>query len=202
MAPISAPMLQIVALPVAEIDSAPGPKYSTIAPVPPFTVRMPATLRMTSFGAAHPESEPCRCTPISFGTRVLYGQPAITSTASAPPTPIATMPSPPAFGVWLSVPIIIPPGNAYCSSTTWWMMPEPGFQKPMPYFAETVRRNSYTSEFTSTACLRSMSAPTRAWMRWSQWTVDGTCTVGRPAVMNWSSAICAVASCMATRSGR
>ena len=49
VAPISAPMLQIVALPVAEIDSAPGPKYSTIAPVPPFTVRMPATFRMTSF---------------------------------------------------------------------------------------------------------------------------------------------------------
>ena len=60
---------------------------------------------------------------MSFGTRVLNGQPAITSTASAPPTPIATMPSPPAFGVWLSVPIIIPPGNAYCSSTTWWMIP-------------------------------------------------------------------------------
>ena len=36
---------------------------------------------------------------------------------------MATMPRPPAFGVWLSVPIIIPPGNAYCSSTTWWMMP-------------------------------------------------------------------------------
>ena len=72
---------------------------------------------------------------MTFGTRVLNGQPAITSTASAPPTPIATMPSPPAFGVWLSVPIIIPPGNAYCSSTTWWMIPEPGFQKPMPYFA-------------------------------------------------------------------
>ena len=44
---------------------------------------------------------------------VLNGQPAITSTASAPPTPIATMPRPPALGVWLSVPIIIPPGNAY-----------------------------------------------------------------------------------------
>ena len=56
VAPISAPMLQIVALPVAEIDSAPGPKYSTIAPVPPFTVRMPATLRITSFGAVQPES--------------------------------------------------------------------------------------------------------------------------------------------------
>ena len=92
-------MLQIVALPVAEIDAVPGPKYSTIAPVPPFTVRMPATLRMMSLGAAHPDSSPVSLTPIRRGTRVLNGQPAITSTASAPPTPIATMPSPPAFGV-------------------------------------------------------------------------------------------------------
>ena len=30
------------------MESTPGPKYSTIAPVPPFTVKMPATLRMTS----------------------------------------------------------------------------------------------------------------------------------------------------------
>ena len=36
---------------------------------------------------------------------------------------MAIMPRPPALGVWLSVPIIIPPGKAYCSSTTWWMMP-------------------------------------------------------------------------------
>ena len=115
---------------------------------------------------------------MSFGTRVLNGHPAITSTASAPPTPIATMPRPPALGVWLSVPIIIPPGNAYCSSTTWWMIPDPGFQNPMPYFALTERRNSYTSEFVSSAVLRSMSAPIRAWMRWSQCTVVGTATVG------------------------
>jgi hypothetical protein len=49
---------------------------------------------------------------MSIGTLVLKGQPAITSTASAPPTPTAIMPSPPAFGVCESVPIIIPPGNA------------------------------------------------------------------------------------------
>ncbi|PAV58993.1 hypothetical protein WR25_12838 [Diploscapter pachys] len=30
-------MLQMVPMPVAEIESTPGPKYSTIAPVPPFT---------------------------------------------------------------------------------------------------------------------------------------------------------------------
>jgi hypothetical protein len=48
VAPISAPMLQIVAIPVQERDSTPGPLYSTIAPVPPFTVRIPATLSITS----------------------------------------------------------------------------------------------------------------------------------------------------------
>ncbi len=67
MAPISAPMLQIVALPVAEMESAPGPKYSTIAPVPPLTVRTSATLRMTSLGDVQPCSEPVRWTPMNFG---------------------------------------------------------------------------------------------------------------------------------------
>ncbi len=82
------------------------------------------------------------------------------------------------------------------------MIPLPGFQKPMPYFAETERRNSYTSLLMSSANLRSMSAPARAWIKWSQCTVLGTATSARPAVMNCRRAICAVASCMATRSGR
>ena len=132
VAPISAPMLQMVPLPVADRLRAPDPKYSTMAPVPPFTVRIWATLRMTSFGAAQPLSSPVRWTPMSRGHLKFHGKPVMMSTASAPPTPMATMPRPPAFGVWLSVPIIIPPGKAYCSSTTWWMMPEPGFQKPAP----------------------------------------------------------------------
>src|SRR6185295_18863256 len=164
--PISAPMLQIVAFPVAEMVSAPGPWYSMMAPVPPDTVSTSATFRMTSFGDDHPDNSPVRRTPITLGQRTLNGKPVMTSTASAPPTPMATMPRPPALGVWLSVPTIIPPGNAYCSSTTWWMIPEPGFQNPMPYFADTDRRNSYTSEFTSSANFRSMFASTLAWMRW------------------------------------
>ena len=112
VAPISAPMLQIVPLPVAEIESAPGPWYSMIAPVPPSTVRMRATSRITSFGLDHPDSEPVRRTPMTFGQRTLNGNPVITSTASAPPTPIATIARPPALGVCESVPIIIPPGKA------------------------------------------------------------------------------------------
>jgi hypothetical protein len=35
--------LRTVAMPVHDMWSTPGPKYSTMAPVPPLTVRMPAT---------------------------------------------------------------------------------------------------------------------------------------------------------------
>src|SRR5690606_25418530 len=98
--------------PVQDMDSAPSPKYSTIQPVPPFTVKMPATLRITSLGAVQPLSFPVNLTPINFGNLSSQGRPAITSQASAPPTPIANIPSPPAFTVCESVPIIIPPGNA------------------------------------------------------------------------------------------
>ena len=40
------------------------------------------------------------------------GRPAITSPASAPPTPIANPPNPPPLGVCESVPMIKQPGNA------------------------------------------------------------------------------------------
>ena len=83
-----------------------------MAPVPPSTVSTRATSRMTSFGELQPDRVPVSFTPITFGQRTLNGNPVITSTASAPPTPMATMPRPPALGVWLSVPIIMPPGNA------------------------------------------------------------------------------------------
>ena len=45
-------------------------------------------------------------------------------------------------------------------------------------------------------------SPDSAAIRWSQWNDDGTATFGSPDEMNWSAAICAVASCIATRSGR
>ena len=60
VAPISAPMFVMVALPVQLIDFVPGPKYSTIAFVPPETVSSPATFRMISFGAVQPFSSPVR----------------------------------------------------------------------------------------------------------------------------------------------
>ena len=62
---------------------------------------------MTSLGELQPVSLPVRCTPMTFGTRTLNGKPVMTSTASAPPTPMATMPSDCHSGqppVWLSAP--------------------------------------------------------------------------------------------------
>ena len=89
----------MVPFPVHDKFLAPGPKYSTIAPVPPLTVKIPATLRMTSFAEVQPLIFPVNFTPISFGNFNSQAIPAITSTASAPPTPIATIPNPPAFTV-------------------------------------------------------------------------------------------------------
>ena len=112
VAPTSAPILHIVPLPVQDKPLAPGPKYSIIDPVPPLTVKIPATFKITSLADVQPFSSPVSLTPIILGNFNSHGIPAITSTASAPPTPIAIIPSPPAFTVCESVPIIIPPGNA------------------------------------------------------------------------------------------
>ena len=60
-------MLVMVALPVHASARVPGPKYSMIRFVPPLVVRMPASLRMTSFGAVQPLSSPVRRTPMMPG---------------------------------------------------------------------------------------------------------------------------------------
>ena len=92
VAPSSAPMLQMVALPVALIDRVPGPKYSMTALVAPDTLSRDANSRITSLGAAQPLSSPVSLTPIDVGYSTSHGRPAITSTASAPPTPTAQAP--------------------------------------------------------------------------------------------------------------
>ena len=73
VAPSSAPMLVMVALPVHASDAAPGPKYSMIRLVPPLVVRIPASFRITSLGADQPRSSPLSRTPISFGCNTSQG---------------------------------------------------------------------------------------------------------------------------------
>ena len=89
----------MVPLPVQLMLVAPSPKYSTIAPVPPFTVKIPATFKITSLGAVQPFNFPVNFIPISLGHFNSQASPAITSQASAPPTPMASIPKPPALTV-------------------------------------------------------------------------------------------------------
>ena len=91
--------MHIVPFPVQERFLAPEPKYSIIAPVPPFTDSNPATLSITSLEDVHPFNSPVSFIPINFGNNNSHGIPAITSTASAPPTPMAIIPKPPALTV-------------------------------------------------------------------------------------------------------
>jgi len=98
----------------------PGPKYSRMRPVPPRTVSFPAICRIRSFVVVHLLSSPVNCIPsipnplvrqkwISYpspttcGAFNSQGVPVIASTASAPPTPIAKRPRPPALGVCESI---------------------------------------------------------------------------------------------------
>lgn len=93
VAPSSAPMLQMVAMPVQDRVCTPSPKYSTTQPVPPdhgvrntmlgsgipLTVRSPARCRITSLGDVQADSRPRRCTPMILGALSSHGRPAITS---------------------------------------------------------------------------------------------------------------------------
>ena len=65
-------MLQMVPIPVHEMESTPGPKYSTMAPVPPFTVRIPATFKIMSLGDVQPDSSPVSFTPITFKEQKIH----------------------------------------------------------------------------------------------------------------------------------
>lgn len=51
------------------MESTPGPWYSIIAPVPPLTVRISATLRITSLGEVQPLNSPVSLTPMTYKQR-------------------------------------------------------------------------------------------------------------------------------------
>ena len=105
-------MLPIVALPVADKVLQPSPKYSMTQFVPPLVERMPATLRITSFGDAQPFNFPVSLMPMIFGIFSSHSMPINASQRSAPPAPIASIPRPQAVGVCESVTSIMPPGKS------------------------------------------------------------------------------------------
>ncbi len=75
----------------AESDSHTITKYSTILSVPPLVVSRPHNFKITSLPEVQPLSLPVSFTPMISGFLTSQASPAITSDASAPPTPTATI---------------------------------------------------------------------------------------------------------------
>jgi hypothetical protein len=66
---------------------------------------------MTSLALTQSGSRPSSLTPQISGIVMYSGWPAIAMATSRPPTPMASMPSEPAAGVWLSEPASVLPGT-------------------------------------------------------------------------------------------
>ena len=124
------------------MDWVPGPKYSMMALVPPDTVSSPGEAQDDVLGGGPAAQVAGQVYADPPGIEKLPGQAGHDFDGVGPAYPYGAGAESPALGVWESVPMIMAPGKAYCSSTTWWMMPEPGPQKPTPNLAAAVLRKS------------------------------------------------------------
>ena len=110
VAPISAPILVMVARSGTSSVAAPGPTYSYTLPSPPLMVTLRSISRMTSLALTPGWSFPVRLTLMTLGIFSLIGTPVMAVATSIPPTPIHNIPMEPPCGVWLSPPMLILPG--------------------------------------------------------------------------------------------
>ncbi|OQC73646.1 MAG: hypothetical protein BWX44_01386 [Spirochaetes bacterium ADurb.Bin001] len=118
VAPSSAPILAIVPrCGMLSVDT-PSPAYSSILPTPPFTVSLLNTSSTISLALTIGDNLPLNSTLRTLGLGMEKGKPAIASATSNPPAPMASIPSAPAVGVWLSDPNSDLPGTPKRSRCT------------------------------------------------------------------------------------
>ena len=132
VAPVSGLMFPSVARSASASAPTPGPKYSTSFPTTPVRRRICVTVSTRSVAVAPSGSEPVSRKPTTCGTSIDSASPSIAASASIPPTPQPSTPSPFTIVVCESVPTSVS-GNATPSrdSTTrarysrftWWQMP-------------------------------------------------------------------------------
>ena len=82
----------------------PGPKNSTNFDTTPFSRSISVTVRTRSVAVAPSRSSPVSLKPITCGSSIEIGCPSIAASASIPPTPQPSTPSPLIIVVWESVP--------------------------------------------------------------------------------------------------
>ncbi len=136
VAPYSGDMFAIVARSATGSPTRPGPKYSTNFPTTPVARRISVTVRTRSVAVAPSGSAPVSRKPTTWGTSIETASPSSAASASIPPTPQPSTPSPFTIVVCESVPTSVS-GKA-CTSPfssrrsitrarysrfTWWQMP-------------------------------------------------------------------------------
>ena len=186
VAPYSGDMFPIVARSATESAPRPGPKYSTNFPTTPVLRSISVTVRTRSVAVAPSGSSPLSRKPTTCGTSIESASPSIAASASIPPTPQPSTPSPLTIVVCESVPTSVS-GNALPSRAsttrarysrlTWWTIPVPGgttlksAKAPWPQ-----RRKAYRSRFrsNSSSTLRPNASRVANSSTWTEWSMTSS----------------------------
>ncbi len=135
MAPYSGDMFESVARSASERPERPSPQNSTKRPTTPWALSISVSVSTRSVAVTPLTSAPVKRTPTTLGVPSSSGSPSITASASMPPTPKPSTPSPLIIVVCESVPtsvsgIATPSRTATtwprCSRLTWCTIPMPG----------------------------------------------------------------------------
>ena len=132
VAPYSGDMFPIVARSASGSVPRPGPKYSTNFPTTPARRRISVTVSTRSVAVDPSGSCPVSLKPTTCGTSIEIASPSIAASASIPPTPQPSTPSPFTIVVCESVPTSVSgkarpsrdsTTRARNSRLTWWTIP-------------------------------------------------------------------------------
>ena len=104
VAPYSGDMLPMVARSGTDSEAVPSPKYSTNLPTTLCWRRISVTVSTRSVAVQPSRRRPFSSKPTTSGVKKYIGWPSMAASASMPPTPQPTTPTPLIMVVWLSVP--------------------------------------------------------------------------------------------------
>src|SRR6266542_22477 len=220
-------MFESVARSASSSVEQPGPKNSMNFPTTPCCRSICVRVSTRSVAVVPAGSAPLIRTPTTMGHGRNIGWPSMAASASMPPTPHPSTPSPLIIVVWESVPTSVSgmatPSRTSttrprCSRFTWWQIPMPGgtTRNPSkPCWAH--RRNEYRSPLrryshSTLARYASAEANMSTWTEWSMMRSTGTSGftfAGSPPARSTAERIAAmstaagtpVKSCISTRAG-
>ncbi len=116
--PYSGDMLPSVARSASVSNARPGPKNSTNLPTTPWRRSRSVIVSTRSVAVAPSRRRPVSRKPTTFGTSIEIGWPSMAASASIPPTPHPTTPSPFTIVVCESVPTSVSGYATVCPSST------------------------------------------------------------------------------------